>query len=363
MKPLQLRHLAQFVALAALLWAGCVVPTSQRYRPAAPSYQAPAARSTARAVTRSASGAPNRGGGSSRATVSGLRGLGLLIIHTSSRVADARQMQTILQGAGVDAELSATSDQGNDPHNGSVYYKAGYSSQAAAIANMVGHIETVRPRTTGADDNPRKIYLWVTTTRTTRPSSGVYGAQVLLIHTAGRADDARRAKSLLEAAGADVKLSPTSDQGNEPHNGSVYYKAGHLQQAEMIASLVGSVETVRPRETSSDDNPRTIYLWITSSRRGASNLHGTDILIVHTSSRYSDASQAKSILDAAGATATLSSTSDYGNDPHTGSCYYKVGYYDQCLAISQLVSHLESVSPREADPDNNPSNIYLWFTR
>lgn len=109
--------------------------------------------------------------------------------------------------------------------------------------------QTRQPTKARAEDTPREV-----------PDS-LSGATILIVHTERRTDDAKSAARVLQAHGANVKFNKTSNDGNKPFVGKIFYPDGLEHIAKIISNAVGGIEKVVPSEAGSDKSG-DFRLWI-----------------------------------------------------------------------------------------------------
>ncbi len=93
-------------------------------------------------------------------------------------------------------------------------------------------------------------------------SDALDGVTIRLIHVSRGKADAEEAAGRLRSLGADVRLFPTSDSGNEPHAGKLYTKAGHERYADAIREAVGGLEDLRQVPGGVFSDGQHFNLWI-----------------------------------------------------------------------------------------------------
>ena len=84
------------------------------------------------------------------------------IIFTERRRRDAENVARRLQRRGARTELSPTSDDGNDPHRGRLYTKAGFERHAARIVEEVAGVQRLTiDLASGSFDQGQNFNLWI----------------------------------------------------------------------------------------------------------------------------------------------------------------------------------------------------------
>ena len=95
-----------------------------------------------------------------------LAGVGVRVIYTTARTADAEAAAARLGAQGATIDMSPTSDSGNEQFVGHIYYLEGYADEAALVASLVADLEPVVPMAGDPALEPPpglQLFLWIVT--------------------------------------------------------------------------------------------------------------------------------------------------------------------------------------------------------
>lgn len=121
-----------------------------------------------------------------------------------------------------------------DPEDFKAYLEKYPAGQFAALArNDLRRLQAV--------DNRRSETSSPQTSVNPTPTSNFSGLKIKLIYISRREPEATRIASRLRALGAEIILSPTSDSGNSPYVGKMFYADGQGSSARKVADSISDL--------------------------------------------------------------------------------------------------------------------------
>jgi len=167
------------------------------------------------------------------------------IFYLPSRAYDAQSAATLLSRNSFKVDFREVSEDQILDHRQKVYYQNhGNRNGADLIARLIRNLELVDPNQgdPAQTENSPDYTFWlgkkqVPTVRKT----------VRIVYTANRANDAGRAKRLLEQNGFNTELWPLSDSAEPSWAGKVFFAPkvnGTEEEAKAIASIIKDIEVV-----------------------------------------------------------------------------------------------------------------------